>query len=86
MLKVIKNLYTFIFTVTSVQDMAENYKMYSHLEVQVYKCKIVYVFLIFYKVLLNKTNNLAVAHLIILAQQLFNFQSLKYYKYIIQRN
>lgn len=37
MLKVIKNLYTFIFTVTSVQDMAINITMYSHLEVQAYK-------------------------------------------------
>lgn len=44
MLKNIKNLYTFIFTVTSVQDMAVKFKMYSHLEVQAYKRKRVYIF------------------------------------------
>lgn len=48
MLKVIKNLYTFIFTITSVQSMAVNFKMYSHLEVQAYKCKKVYVLFIYF--------------------------------------
>lgn len=47
--KCYKNLNTFIFTVTSVQDMAVNFKMYSHIEVQGYKCKRVYFFLYFIK-------------------------------------
>lgn len=79
----IKMVHTFIFTVTSVQDMNVHFKIYSHLEMQVYNrayCKRVKFFLILVlsKVSLNETNKLADAHLIIFINQSFNLLSLKY--------
>lgn len=70
----IKMVHTFIFTVTSGQDMAVHFKIYSHLKMQVYNIVRVKFFLILVlsKVSLNETNKLADAHLIIFTQQSFN--------------